>query len=312
MLKARPRPNATAPPTAVRPPSADRASAFSCTEATVPAADREFVFTRADFERVRALIHERAGISLTPAKQNMVYSRLSRRLRERGLSRFDDYLELLQSDDTQEWESFVNSLTTNLTSFFRESHHFPLLAQMLKLRQRGTTAQIWCTAASTGEEPYSLAITACETFGTLAPPVRIIASDIDTQVLETADLGIYAEERWKGLSQEQLKKYFLRGGGANAGKARVRPELRALVDFRSINLLAGNWRVPKDLAAIFCRNVMIYFDRPTQLQVVTRFAPLLAADGLLFVGHSESLAQASHLFRLRGKTVYELARPAAA
>lgn len=272
---------------------------------TVGTVDREFRFTKADFERVRALIRERAGIALTPAKENMVYSRLSRRLRAKGLSRFEDYLQLLESTDTEEWESFVNSLTTNLTSFFREAHHFPVLAELLRAQPRGAPLNIWCTAASTGEEPYTLAITACEAFNTLTPPVRILASDIDTQVLATAERGVYAEERWKGLDQTRLRKYFLRGTGKNAGKARVRPELQALIDFQQINLLAPDWPVPGNLIAIFCRNVMIYFDRPTQFQILSRFAPLLGPSGLLFAGHSESFNHASKLFRLRGKTIYE-------
>jgi chemotaxis protein methyltransferase CheR len=267
--------------------------------------EREFHFTKANFERVRALIHERAGIALTSAKENMVYSRLSRRLRAKGLSRFDDYLALLESSNTEEWEAFVNSLTTNLTSFFREEHHFPVLAELLRAQPRGAAVRIWCTAASTGEEPYSLAITACEAFGTLTPPVRIVASDIDTQVLATGARGVYSEDRWKGLDPARLKRFFLRGTGQNAGKARVRPELQALIDFRSINLLAADWAVPGDLTAIFCRNVMIYFDRPTQYQILARFAPLLAPGGLLFAGHSESFQHANKIFRLRGKTIYE-------
>ena len=269
--------------------------------------EREFHFTKADFERVRALIHERAGIALTPAKENMVYSRLSRRLRARGLFRFDDYLKLVESTDTEEWEAFINSLTTNLTSFFREAHHFPLLADLLRSRPQGAALTVWCTAASTGEEPYSLAMTACEAFNTLTPPVRIIASDIDTQVLATGERGIYAEDRWKGLDPGQLRRFFLRGTGRNAGKARVRPELQSLIEFRQINLLGTDWDVPGGLTAIFCRNVMIYFDRATQYQILSRFAPLLGPGGLLFAGHSESFSHASKVFRLRGKTVYERA-----
>ena len=275
------------------------------TDPTAGTDDRGFRLTKADFARVRALIRERAGIALTPAKENMVYSRLSRRLRAKGLSRFEDYLQLLESTDTAEWESFVNSLTTNLTSFFREAHHFPVLADLLRAQPRGAPLSIWCTAASTGEEPYTLAITACEAFNTLTPPVRILASDIDTQVLATAERGVYAEERWKGLDSARLRKYFLRGTGKNAGKARVRPELQALVDFQQINLLAPDWPVPGNLIAIFCQNVMIYFDRPTQFHILSRFAPLLGPNGLLFAGHSESFNHASKLFRLRGTTIYE-------
>ena len=132
---------------------------------------RDFEFTPADFERVRALIHEHAGIALGDSKSDMVYTRLSRRLRVRGCSRFRDYLDQLERGDAQEWEHFTNALTTNLTSFFREPHHFPLLSDHLRSLRRGRPLRIWCCAASTGEEPWSIAITACETFDTLAPPV---------------------------------------------------------------------------------------------------------------------------------------------
>jgi len=268
--------------------------------------DREFEFTSRDFERIKQMIYRRAGIALGPAKQNMAYSRLSRRLRACGIARFCDYLDRLEStSDLPEWEAFVNALTTNLTSFFRESHHFPILSEYLRGRRAESPTLIWCAAASTGEEPYSIAITACEAFGTLAPPVRIVASDIDTNVLATAERGVYPAERVESMSSERLRRYFKRGTAANAGLVRVRPEVRALLDFRRVNLLDPQWNVCGGLAAIFCRNILIYFDRPTQLRVVTRFAPLLVDDGLLFAGHSESLAYANKTFRLRGKTVYE-------
>jgi chemotaxis protein methyltransferase CheR len=272
---------------------------------TVPE-PQEFAFSAADFNRVKALIHRRAGIALGHNKQNMVYSRLARRLRATGLSRFDEYLDRLEAVSADpEWEGFVNALTTNLTSFFREAHHFPVLAEHLKRRRSASTAVVWCAASSTGEEAYSIAITACEAFGTLAPPVRVVASDIDTSVLESAARGVYPMERVAGLDASRLQRYFQRGARANAGFVRVRDELRALVEFRPINLKDERWNVRGGFDAIFCRNALIYFDRATQRRVVARFAPLLAADGLLFVGHSENLSYASDLFRLRGKTVYE-------
>jgi chemotaxis protein methyltransferase CheR len=275
--------------------------------------DREFEFTARDFERIKQMIYRRAGIALGPAKQNMAYSRLSRRLRACAIERFCDYLDRLEaSADTPEWEAFVNALTTNLTSFFRESHHFPILEAHLRQRRAESPTLIWCSAASTGEEPYSIAITACEAFGTLTPPVRIVASDIDTQVLATAERGVYPAERVASMPSERLRRYFKRGTAANAGLVRVRPEVRALVEFRRVNLLDAQWNIAANLAAIFCRNVLIYFDRSTQLRIVTRFAPLLADDGLLFAGHSESLAYANRTFRLRGKTVYEKLAAAAA
>ena len=270
------------------------------------ARNRDFDFTEQDFERVRQLIYGHAGISLTPAKSDMVYSRLSRRLRQLGLESFDPYLDVVESGDAAEIEVFINALTTNLTSFFREAHHFPLLAQQLQRSGAMRPQTIWCAAASSGEEPYSIAMTAIETFGRPDPPVRILASDIDTSMLEIARAGVYGEERVEKLGAERLKRFFRRGTGANAGKVMVRDELRRLISFRPINLLDKAWPLRGPLDAIFCRNTMIYFDRPTQLAIIERFAPLLRADALLFVGHSENFPHAAHLIHLRGETVYEL------
>jgi chemotaxis protein methyltransferase CheR len=267
---------------------------------------REFDFTRADFERVRKLIYDHAGISLSVSKQEMVYSRLARRLRATGLANFRDYLALLEQNDAAEWEAFTNSLTTNLTAFFREEHHFPVLAEHVK-HCKGGQVMLWCCASSTGEEPYSMAIAMAETFGTLKPPVKILATDVDTNVLATAQAGVYPMDRLEKMSEERLRRYFLRGTGSRAGQARVRDELRALISFRQINLLDAGWPVRGPFHAIFCRNVMIYFDKPTQYAILQKFAPLLRSDGLMFAGHSESFHHAADLFRLRGKTVYELA-----
>ncbi|MBL8439136.1 MAG: chemotaxis protein CheR [Zoogloeaceae bacterium] len=265
---------------------------------------REFEFTSADFEKIRKLIYEHAGISLSPVKQDMVYSRLARRLRHYGDTTFAQYLRRLEQDST-EWETFVNSLTTNLTSFFRESHHFEILADKLRGLAQRRPIKIWCSAASTGEEPYSLAMTACEAFNSLTPPVQILASDIDTNVLAHGEKGIFALDRVEKLSPERLRKFFLKGGGTQAGYARVRPELQRLISFRQINLLEGNWPIQGPVDVIFCRNVMIYFDKPTQYGILKRFMPLLRRDGLLFAGHSESFMHASDLFRSLGRTVYE-------
>jgi chemotaxis protein methyltransferase CheR len=266
---------------------------------------REFLFTPADFEQVRKLIYEHAGISLSSAKQDMVYSRLARRLRDRGLKTFGDYLLLLKRGDHAEWEKFVNALTTNLTSFFRESHHFPILAAHLKKQQGKPAIKIWCCASSTGEEPYSIAMTVVETFNSFNVPVSIFASDLDTSVLATAEKGVYAQDRVDCLSPERLNRFFTRNPGS--GTFAVRPELRRLVSFGRLNLLEPYWSVRGPLDALFCRNIMIYFDRPTQHKILGRFAPLMDCHGLLFAGHSESFLYASDLFRLQGKTVYELA-----
>jgi chemotaxis protein methyltransferase CheR len=267
--------------------------------------EREFEFTDRDFERIRKLIYDHAGISLNPSKHEMVYSRLGRRLRTLGLSDFGDYLLLLENGDATEFEAFTNSLTTNLTSFFREEHHFPLLAELLQRHTGHGQIALWCSAASTGEEPYSMAMTAAEVFGTLTPPVRILATDIDTNVLAKAQQGVYAMERLEKMPEERIRRFFLRGKGQHAGQARVRDELRAMINYRPLNLLDADWAIRGQFHAIFCRNVMIYFDKPTQYRILQRFVPMLCPDGLLFAGHSESFHHAADLFRPRGKTVYE-------
>ena len=268
---------------------------------------REFQFSDRDFERVCKLIYEHAGISLSASKQDMVYSRLARRLRANSLTSFKDYLGLLERNDAAEWEAFTNSLTTNLTAFFREEHHFPILAEHIQKRRSGQQIQLWCSAASTGEEPYSMAMTMVEVFGSFSPPVHILATDVDTNVLATAQRGVYAMERLEKMPQDRLRRFFLRGTGKNAGSAQVRKELRDMITFRQLNLLDDAWPVRGPFDAIFCRNVMIYFDKPTQYRILQKFAPLLARGGLMFAGHSESFHHAADLFKLRGKTVYELA-----
>lgn len=270
-----------------------------------PDSAKVFAFTPRDFARIRTLIYRQAGIALTESKQEMVYSRLARRLRAKGLSSFEEYLDGLENGrDSEEWEAFTNALTTNLTSFFREAHHFPMLAE--HLQNMKAPLSIWCSASSTGEEPYSIAMTVCEAFGTLTPPVSIVATDIDTNVLETAANGVYPIERIDKMAQERVKRFFQRGKGDRSGLVRVRPELRQLITFKQLNLLASSWPVSGPFDVIFCRNVMIYFDKPTQSRILERFVPLLKPEGLLFAGHSENFMYASDAFRLRGKTVYEL------
>ncbi|MBI4938783.1 MAG: chemotaxis protein CheR [Nitrosomonadales bacterium] len=267
---------------------------------------REFHFTAKDFERVRKLIYDHAGISLSDNKQELVYSRLSRRLRVTGIRSFEEYLNLLERNDAAEWEAFTNSLTTNLTSFFREQHHFPILAEHMRQHKGREPIALWCSASSTGEEPYSLAMTAVDAFGSFTPPVTIIATDLDTAVLETAKAGIYQEDRVAKLDQDLVKRFFLRGTGSQSGLVRVREDLRKMIVFRQLNLLDGSWPLRPPFDAIFCRNVMIYFDKATQLAILKKFVPLLRDNGLLFAGHSESFFHAEEYFRLRGKTVYQL------
>jgi chemotaxis protein methyltransferase CheR len=239
---------------------------------------KEFEFTARDFERVRALIHKKAGIALAESKQEMVYSRLARRLRATGIASFVSYLDQLeQGGSDEEWEAFTNALTTNLTSFFREAHHFPILADHIKKIKE--PIEIWCSAAST---------------------------DIDTNVLNTGANGVYSIDRLDKMAPERAKRFFLRGKGAREGMVRVRPELRQLITFKQVNLLESNWGISGQFDAIFCRNVMIYFDKPTQGKILDRFAPLMKPDGLLFAGHSENFLYVTDAFKLRGKTVYEL------
>ncbi|MBL8315512.1 MAG: chemotaxis protein CheR [Rubrivivax sp.] len=272
-----------------------------------PAAEQEFKLTSADFERVRQLIYQHAGISLHAGKQAMVYSRLSRRLRETRFDNFGDYLSWLErttgAEAQREWQEFVNCLTTNLTAFFREEHHFHALVEDLRARA-ARPIRIWCNAASTGEEPYSLAMTVVETLG-LSAQVKLVCSDIDTKVLATAQRGVYSAEA-RGLSPERLKRHFMRGTGQNSGHIRVKPELARLIEFRSFNLMSPSWSAlgePFDL--VFCRNVMIYFDNPTQRKVLERIHATMKPGGLLYVGHSENFTESRDLFRLRGKTIYE-------
>lgn len=275
--------------------------------APVESGVRDFHFTHQDFLRVKRMIYDHAGINLNDSKEQMVYSRLARRLRTLGLERFEQYLDLLKHPEHSEWEHFVNALTTNLTSFFREAHHFDILREYLhQLAQQRREISIWCAASSTGEEPYSLAMTAVEAFGTLRPPVTILASDLDTNVLAKAANGIYTEDKIAQLSAARTKQFFLRGRGDKSGLVRVRRELRELITYRQINLLNSNWPVRGPLDAIFCRNVMIYFDKETQRTILQKFAPLLRSDGLLFVGHSENLHHSADLFRSCQKTVYRL------
>lgn len=278
---------------------------------TSDAASREYEFHARDFERVRKLIYARAGINLNESKQNMVYSRLARRLRSLGLDSFRVYLDKLERDavfDAAEAQQFINALTTNLTAFFREPHHFPILAEFLKSTQARGPARIWCSAASTGEEPWSIAMTALEALGE-ASAARLIATDIDTAVLATAARAVYRLDAAQGCGEERLRRFFLRGRASNEGSVRVKPELAKRVEFASLNLLDEDWpaigRFARELDVIFCRNVMIYFDKATQRAILGRMARHLRPGGLLIVGHSENFSDCREGYTLKGKTVYE-------
>lgn len=265
---------------------------------------REFAWTQADFARVQSLIYQRAGISLHDGKHAMVYSRLSRRLRETGHQSFRDYLGWLESHDGPEWQEFVNALTTNLTSFFREQHHFDILAEHLKSKAASTAWRVWCNAASTGEEPYSIVMTAMDALGGNAN-FKLWASDIDSKVLMTAARGVYRLDSLKGIDSGRLQRFFMRGKGSNEGMVRVKPELQRMIDFLSVNLIRDDWPFREPFDIVFCRNVMIYFDAATQRSVLERIHRVMKPGGLLFVGHSENFNESRDLFVLRGKTVYE-------
>lgn len=267
---------------------------------------REFAYSRRDFNRVRDLIYAHAGISLNDSKTEMVYSRLAKRLRATGHRDFGAYLDILEDDGHPEWEHFVNALTTNLTEFFRESHHYPVLAQHAR-QSSSRPYRVWSAACSTGEEPYSLAMTLCEAFQSDDPPVDILATDLDTQVLEKGASGIYEMDRVEGVDAAHLKRFFLKGAGGRSGLARLRPNIRKLVRFQQLNFHAAQWGVNGKFDAIFCRNVLIYFDKPTQHRVLRRLSEYLAPDGLFFAGHSESLLHAADVFVPIGKTVYRAA-----
>ncbi len=265
---------------------------------------REFAWTDADFDRVQALIYKRAGISLHDGKHAMVYSRLSRRLRDTGHQSFREYLSWLESTDGDEWQEFINALTTNLTSFFRERHHFDVFAELLRSKKSQTQWRIWCSAASTGEEPYSIVMTAMEALGNRGD-FTLAASDIDSKVLATASNGVYKMESLKGLDAAQTQRFFLRGKGNNSGMVRVKPELRQKIDFLMVNLIRDDWPFREPFDVVFCRNVMIYFDAETQRKVLERIHRVMKPGALLFVGHAENFSESRDLFTLKGKTVYE-------
>lgn len=279
---------------------------MSADSAAASAFGRDLLLTDADFRRICQLIYDRAGIVLADNKREMVYSRLAKRLRLHGMSQFSEYLDrLARQPGAREWEAFTNALTTNLTAFFREAHHFPLLAEHIAGRRE--PVRIWCAAASTGEEPYSIAMTLSETLGPqLASQSQVLATDIDSDALAKARTGVYPLKQVLEMGEERAKRFFLRGSGERIGLARVRPELMAMVDFRQLNLHDAQWKINGPFDAIFCRNIMIYFDKPSQAKILKHFVPYLKPDGLLITGHSENFSYISDDFVLRGQTVYTL------
>lgn len=268
---------------------------------------REFEFTQRDFDFLRKITNEHTGIIVSDDKFDMFYARLSRHVRRLGLRNFREYCELISRTPADEMRELFNSVTTNLTSFFRENHHFEylekqLIPEIVRSHRKERVLRIWSAGCSTGEEPYSLAMTLKE-----ALPMgwrgEITATDIDTNVLSTASAGVYSQSRIEGIAPARMKRWFQRGTGPNEGSVRVRKELADMIHFSQLNLMQG-WHVEGPFDAIFCRNVLIYFDKETKQKLAERYAEKLIPNGHLFIGHSESLFRLTDQFDLIGNTIY--------
>jgi chemotaxis protein methyltransferase CheR len=269
----------------------------------------DFKLTDAEFNRIRALVREHTGIALSDAKRQLVYGRLARRLRALKLADFSSYIQLLERGEPAELEEFTNAVTTNLTSFFREVHHFDYLARealpAIVQRDAGLRRlRIWCCAASTGEEPYSIAMVLRECQPMFVGwDIKLLATDLDSAVLATGSDGVYAEERFEAVSVTRRRSFFDELPGANGAKFRAGKDLRSLITFRQLNLM-NEWPMRGPFDAIFCRNVIIYFDKATQRALFERMAKLQRPGDFLFLGHSESLYRVSESYDLIGKTIY--------
>jgi len=269
----------------------------------------EFALTDEVFARIRTLVREHTGIALSDAKRQMVYGRLVRRLRALRLSSFDEYLELLERAEPLELQEFTNAITTNLTSFFREAHHFEYLAEQwvphiaAHLPASGRV-RIWSSACSTGEEAYSIAMVLRERQPQLAgADVRILATDLDSNVLAVGAAGVYPAERLSTVSKARVTEFFKPLGEAQPGMVRVSPALRQLITFKQLNLM-DPWPMRGPFDVIFCRNVVIYFDLETKRALFERMAQLQPAGSILMLGHSESLYHISDRYELIGRTIY--------
>ena len=267
---------------------------------------REFEFANEDFEALRKLVKEITGINLSDQKRELVYGRLARRLRALQLRSFGEYRELL-ARDSQEVVQFCNAITTNLTAFFREPHHFDYLRDHVLLPLVAGTQRrlrIWSAACSTGEEPYSLAMTVLEAIPDLKRwDIRILATDLDSDVLERARRGIYAEDRLKSMPLQRRSRFFTERQEREGLSYEATSELKSLITFKQLNLMHSlPMRGPLD--AIFCRNVVIYFDKDTQRDLFARISQLQRPNDLLFLGHSESLFKVTDEYTLIGKTIY--------
>jgi chemotaxis protein methyltransferase CheR len=252
---------------------------------------------------MRDLLYQHTGIALAEHKLTMVQSRLAKRLRKLGIPSFDAYLDRLQAGDAEEWTQFINALTTNLTKFFREAHHFDRVVAWAREHRPTGKLRIWSAGCSTGEEPYTIALVLLDAFGP-GVGLELLASDLDSNVLATAQRGVYPENRIEGLEARWLKLGFLRGRGAQEGQVRVKPELQRFITFQQKNLLHDAFPPAASLDIIFCRNVMIYFDKPTQRRLVERFRDCLVPGGLLALGHSEALLGNVPGLKNAGGTMY--------
>jgi chemotaxis protein methyltransferase CheR len=260
-----------------------------------------------EFSRIKNRVYQVAGISLSDAKRTLVISRLSKIVRALGLPSFDAYVDYLERNgNASDGQDFVNALTTNLTRFYREDHHFEHLRSfvgaLIAEKPRGSRLRIWSAGCSTGQEPYTIGMDLLAAFPELKRwDFRILATDIDTAVIAKAAAGVYPENELSGLSADRARHLEKVGDGT----IRIPAAVRELVSFKPLNLIASSWPMKGPFDAVFCRNVAIYFDKPTQGEVFGRFSKLLAPEGFLYIGHSENLGSGGDGFRLVGKTIYQ-------
>jgi len=272
--------------------------------------EREFKFTKKVFNKIRTLVKEKTGIVLSDGKQDMVYGRLTRRLRALDLPNFESYIKIIESGHEEELINLVNAITTNLTSFFREEHHFgylksTLFPALMESNAATKKIRIWSAGCSTGEEPYSLAIMVREFFPWGSGwDVKIIATDLDSNVVNTGKKGVYPLARVEDVSREYKKRWMRRGKGDKSDFVKMNAELQDIVTFKQLNLLEG-WPLKGPIDIIFCRNVVIYFDKETQRGLFDRYANILRSDGHLFIGHSENMFNICNRFASLGHTIYQ-------